>query len=143
MLQTAVVPSADTAADIAVVVPAGIAAVLPADTAAVAVPAGIAAVLPTDTAVVVQLTAAVVRPAELEPAVAAAGGSAGDCGGVPICDLRFAGSAFHRNAGEYGIPFDVLLCAGGAAFPEHRHYPIGRKVQTADPGQCYFGKTRS
>ena len=55
MRPTAVVPSADTAADIAVVVPADTAAVVPADTAAVA---------PADTAAVVRLTAAVVRPAE-------------------------------------------------------------------------------
>ena len=36
----------------------------------------------------------------------------------------------------------VLLCFGGAAFPEHCHYPAGRKVQSADPGQRHFGKTR-
>ena len=63
MRPTAVVPSADTAADIAVVVPADTAAVVPADTAAVA-PADTAAVVPADTAAVVRLTAAVVRPAE-------------------------------------------------------------------------------
>ena len=60
MQPTAVVPSADTAADIAVVVPADTAAVVPADTAAVA---------PADTAAVVRLTAAVVRPAEPDRSV--------------------------------------------------------------------------
>lgn len=33
-----------------------------------------------------------------------------------------------------GIFADVLLCAGGAAFVEHRYHPVGRKVQAADPG---------
>ena len=76
MQPTAVVPSADTAADIAVVVPADTAAVVPADTAAVApadtaavAPADTAAAAPADTAAVVRLTAAVVRPAEPDRSV--------------------------------------------------------------------------